>query len=236
MASPTRKTPAPAALPAPAAPAPGRPNDMEKHAAILEAAMALFPSRGYDGVSMDAIAQAAGVSKLTVYSHFADKESLFGAAVTECCAQLLPHRLFEPEAGQDVREALTRIGRAFTELVLDDRAIALHRMMIAQAGQGSRLTELFFSAGPRAALHEMETFLRHADAMGLLRVPRPDQAAGHFFCLLKGVRHMRILVGLCVPPSGEERDAHVAEVVELFEKAYKPASDAAPRQRSKRAT
>ena len=77
--------------------APGRPKDMEKRAAIMDAAMLLFPSRGYDNTSVDAIAQAAGVSKLTVYSHFVDKEGLFAAAVTECCAQLLPHRLFEAD-------------------------------------------------------------------------------------------------------------------------------------------
>ena len=62
--------------------APGRPKDPEKRNAILEAAMQLFPSRGYDGVSMDALAQAAGVSKLTVYSHFEDKEALFDATDT----------------------------------------------------------------------------------------------------------------------------------------------------------
>ncbi len=72
--------------PSPPSP-PGRPKDMEKRAAILDAAMSLFPARGYDGASVEAIAQAAGVSKLTVYSHFADKEALFGAAVAECCAQ-----------------------------------------------------------------------------------------------------------------------------------------------------
>ena len=66
--------------------------------------MALFPDRGYDGTSVEAIAQAAGVSKLTVYSHFADKETLFGAAVTECCAQMLPHRLFVPAAGAPVTD------------------------------------------------------------------------------------------------------------------------------------
>ena len=73
-------------------PGPGRPKDLEKRAAILEAAMALFPERGYEGVSMDAIAQQAGVSKLTVYNHFADKEALFAAAVITCCEQQLPHR------------------------------------------------------------------------------------------------------------------------------------------------
>ena len=219
---PTRSPP----LPAPTA-APGRPKDMEKHAAILEAAMQLFPARGYDGVSVDAIARAAGVSKLTVYSHFADKEALFRAAVTECCAQLLPHRLFEPEPGLAVREALLRIARAFTDLMFDDRAIRLHRVMVAQADQGSRLAEMFFATGPNAALQEMETFLRHAHAGGSLHVPAPAQAAGHFFCLLKGVRHMRVLVGLCPMPDPRERDAHVDDVVGLFLRAYAPRTDAA---------
>lgn len=227
------RTPQPLPMPASALPdlpaspaAPGRPKDMEKHAAILEAAMALFPARGYDGVSMDAIAQAAGVSKLTVYSHFADKEALFGAAVTACCEQMLPHGLFEPEPGLDVRDALARIGRAFTDLMFDDRAVLLHRVMVAQAGQGGRLAELFFTRGPRAALLEMESFLRHAHASGVLHAPEPAQSAGHFFCLLKGVTHMRVLVGLCPAPTAAERDAHVADVVALFARAHAPLAPA----------
>jgi len=207
--------------PLPATP-PGRPKDMEKRAAVLEAAMALFPSRGYDGTSVEAIAQAAGVSKLTVYSHFADKEALFEAAVTECCAQMLPHRLFEPSAGLPVGEALMGIGRAFVDLMMDERAIALHRVMVAQAGQDQRLAEIFFSAGPRASLQEMESFLRAAHAEGSLRVDSPGRAAEHFFSLLKGVRHLRVLVGLSAPPPPAERDAHVSEIVQFFLRAYAP--------------
>ena len=209
---------APAALPATL----GRPKDMEKRASILEAAMALFPSRGYDGTSVEAIAQSAGVSKLTVYSHFADKETLFGAAVTECCAQMLPHRLFVPEPGSPVQDSLLGIGRAFLDLMMDERAVDLHRVMVSQAGQDRRLAEIFFSAGPRAALQEMESFLLAANAEGSLSVPAPARAAEQFFSMLKGVRHMRVLVGLCPPPSVAERDAHVAEVVAMFLRAYAP--------------
>jgi TetR/AcrR family transcriptional repressor of mexJK operon len=195
---------------------------MEKRAAILDAAMDLFPARGYDGASVEAIAQAAGVSKLTVYSHFADKETLFGAAVTECCAQMLPHRLFVPAPGLPVREALVGIGRAFLDLMMDERAISLHRVMVSQAGQDRRLAEIFFSAGPRAALQEMESFLQAANAEGSLAVPAPARAAEQFFSMLKGVRHMRVLVGLCPPPSTAERDAHVGEIVAMFLRAYAP--------------
>jgi TetR/AcrR family transcriptional regulator, mexJK operon transcriptional repressor len=195
---------------------------MEKRAAILDAAMALFPSRGYDGVSVDAIAQMAGVSKLTVYSHFTDKEALFGAAVTECCAQMLPHRLFVPDPKLAVEAALFEIARAFMDLMMDERTISLHRVMISQAGQNSRLAEVFFGAGPRATLQEMESFLRQAGAAGSLRVDDPSRAAEHFLCLLKGVRHLRVLVGLCNVPTPAERDEHVHEVVQVFLRAYAP--------------
>lgn len=208
--------------PLPATPSPGRPKDMEKRTAVLEAAMALFPSRGYDGVSMDAIAQAAGVSKLTVYSHFADKEALFGAAVTECCAQMLPHRLFVPDPGLPVSEALFQIARPFVDLMMDERAISLHRVMIGQAGLNPRLTEIFFGAGPRATLLEMESFLHQAGQSGYLRVADPARASEHFFCLLKGLIHMRVLVGLSAPPSSQQRDAHVREVVGVFLRAFAP--------------
>ena len=215
-------------LAAPKIPLPGRPKDLEKRAAILDAAMRLFPARGYDGVSMDSIAQAAGVSKLTVYNHFEDKESLFSAAVSTCCEQMLPNQVFQPPDDLPLRDALVSIGRGFIDLVMDERAVTLHRMMIAQAGQDRRLTELFFAAGPRRTLDAMEAFLRHAEQIGQLRVPHAAHAAEHFFCLLKGIRHLRVLVGLCPLPQADERRAHVAEVVDLFLRAYAVAAPHAP--------
>ena len=74
--------------------APGRPKDLEKRAAILEAGKRLFPRHGFDGTSMDAIAAEAGVSKLTVYSHFNDKETLFKSVIEAKCEEQLPPALF----------------------------------------------------------------------------------------------------------------------------------------------
>ena len=65
-----------------------------KRAAILDAAKSLFVDPGYNGVSMDSIAAQAGVSKLTVYSHFGDKETLFTEAVQSKCVEMLPDELF----------------------------------------------------------------------------------------------------------------------------------------------
>ena len=49
----------------------------EKTEAILRGAMQEFLEHGYAGARIDKIVAAAGVSKATVYRHFADKAALF---------------------------------------------------------------------------------------------------------------------------------------------------------------
>ncbi|MGH9590531.1 MAG: TetR/AcrR family transcriptional regulator [Terracidiphilus sp.] len=46
------------------------------HAKVVRAALELFGERGIEATSMDAIAQASGVSKATIYNHWVDKEAL----------------------------------------------------------------------------------------------------------------------------------------------------------------
>jgi AcrR family transcriptional regulator len=53
-----------------------RPRSALAHKQVLDAAVELFSERGIDATSMDAIAEAAGVSKATIYKHWPDKDSL----------------------------------------------------------------------------------------------------------------------------------------------------------------
>ena len=53
-----------------------RPRSALAHNNVLKAAMELFAERGIDATSMDAIAEASGVSKATIYKHWPDKDSL----------------------------------------------------------------------------------------------------------------------------------------------------------------
>ncbi|HKV23318.1 MAG TPA: TetR/AcrR family transcriptional regulator [Candidatus Acidoferrum sp.] len=46
------------------------------HKKVLEAATQLFAEKGIDATSVDAIASASGVSKATIYKHWADKDAL----------------------------------------------------------------------------------------------------------------------------------------------------------------
>src|SRR5205085_481774 len=66
-------------------PLPARPKRARRLAsapAIMNAASTLFVRNGYLGTSMDDIAALAGVSKQTVYTHFADKQRLFAEVIS----------------------------------------------------------------------------------------------------------------------------------------------------------
>jgi len=199
----------------------GRPKDAAKRRAILDAAKELFAKQGLDSTSMDAIAAAAGVSKLTVYSHYRNKTALFQQAVTEKCQEYTPPAYFDTHSAKPLRQRLLLIGAGFVDLVMNDEAMDLYRMLAAEArGGDDKLGKLFFEAGPKRTLERFSQLLKAADESGELRVPNPQHAAQHFFCLLKGVQHLRAMMGMEKVPSTAARKAHVAEVVELFLRAY----------------
>lgn len=200
----------------------GRPKNLKKRQDILQAAAELFPVKGFASVSMMEIAEKAGVSKLTLYSHFADKDDLFAQSVIDCCEQQLPVSSFQLPVGLSLQQGLTSIGNGFLELIMDDKAISLHRMMIAQSSIDIEHSELFFKAGPERMLSEMQALLVKADKSGQLKIDQPKHAAQHFFCLLKGLSHMRVLMGLSKPPSKIAREKHVEEVVDIFMRAFRP--------------
>jgi len=63
------------------------------HQKVLEAAMQLFAKRGIESTSMDAIAAGSGVSKATIYKHWADKDDL--------CMEVLVH-IHELDEGRPI--------------------------------------------------------------------------------------------------------------------------------------
>ncbi|WP_444900999.1 TetR/AcrR family transcriptional regulator [Microbulbifer sp. SSSA007] len=199
----------------------GRPKDLAKRQAILDAAKELFLTKGFAATSVDAVASAAGVSKLTVYSHFSDKETLFSAAITSRCEMMMPLPIFDLEEGDSVAEVLERIGQAFLSMVDSEDSIRLLRLLCALAAQESKLAQLFFDAGPQQILKDIEQLLRRATEMGKLRVEDPAEAAEDFMGILLGCRHMRVLIGCCEVQAEEERRERVRKAVALFMRGYR---------------
>lgn len=201
---------------------PGRPKDLEKRAAILDAAKQLFPRSGFEGTSMDAIAAEAGVSKLTVYSHFTDKEALFFAAICARCGEQMPETLFDVDVAGPVRGQLEAIARAYLALITAPEAIALHRLLTSGSGTSPKLAQMFWEAGPQRVQGGFQQFLRQKIEAAQLDIGDIPRASQQFFALLKGELHARLLCGCTTPPSEQEIDAHVRATVDFFLRGYAP--------------
>ena len=202
---------------------PGRPKDMAKRASILTAASRLFVQHGYGGVSMDQIAAEAGVSKLTVYSHYGDKDSLFAEAVRAHCEHGMPTELFEPAPDVPLRERLSDIAHAFLAMVMTPEAITGHRVLCSPHVASSNLPKMIWDAGPKRINDAFTALLVRRIEAGELNIDDPSRAAGHFFTLLKGELHAQAVLGNCCGANSSQDgsvDAHIESVVDLFLRAY----------------
>ena len=205
---------------APKVSGPGRPKDLSKRAAILEAAKRMFSSEGYAGVSMDQIAAEAGVSKLTVYSHFGDKEALFAAAVRAKCEEMLPDDLFAQELKGPLRAQLKAIASGFFALISSDEAISTHRMMIMPGNADDPLRKLFWEAGPQRTHQAFAAFLQSRVDAGELDIADVQRASEQFFSLIKGELHGRMMCGVCARPARGDVNSHIDASVDMFLRAY----------------
>lgn len=80
---------------------------------IVQEARPLFVARGFNAVSMQQIADAAGVNKATLYHHFRDKEELFLDVVRGEIARATATMMGAVNAGGDFRTRLYRMVSAF---------------------------------------------------------------------------------------------------------------------------
>ena len=197
----------------------GRPKDLVKRAAILQAAKDLFLRLGYDGSSMDAIAAEAKVSKLTVYSHFKDKESLFAAAIEAHCVNQLPSSIFDLAEDDVIADVLLNVARRFQSMIDSPEVVGLYRVMVSISIQNTEATRLFYNAGPHRTHHEMARLLAQAHAQGKLDVPEPLLAAESFLASFTGCSHLQKILGAGVDDINA-RENYVFEVAKRFVRAY----------------
>ena len=212
-----------AALPAASARGPGRPKDMAKRAAILEAGTRLFVENGYEGTSMEAVAAVAGVSKLTVYSHFGSKQGLFVAAVRAHCDRMLPGALFERSPGTPLPERLHVVAQAVHALCTSREAIAANRVLSAPGMAGSEEARLYWEAGPARLQSDVEALLSRRAQRGELRIDPDDAAtitlaATQFIALLTGPPQVRLVLGC--DPAPVDPQAQVEGAVATFLRAW----------------
>ncbi|MDX2238933.1 MAG: TetR/AcrR family transcriptional regulator [Hyphomonadaceae bacterium] len=192
-----------------------------KREAILEAAKRLFLLEPYDRVSMDAIAAAADVSKVTIYAHFDSKEGLFIAAMGAGCLALFDAAAIDAKRSGDLQAALADLGFRFVENITSPDVSALHGVMIAENQRGGGLTQMFYDAMVARSIETLAALLAQAAAEGKLDCPDPRCAAVQFIAMVQGDFFYRHQLGLDGPSKAALR-RYAQDCARVFVRGYRP--------------
>lgn len=186
-----------------------------KRAAVLRAATEEFLSKGFGGTSMDRVAEAAQVSKRTVYDHFPSKEDLFEAIVKETLQKIDQMPVHEYSSERGIEEQLLEIGQTFAETITDSDFIKVSKVLVACFAQFPEWGRSTLTAYARLR-RDMIAFFKAGKKDGRLRVRNAEGAATQFVGLIKEFAYWPAVIAHSAPLTSRERKAVVRDAVSLF--------------------
>ncbi|ROS04848.1 TetR family transcriptional regulator [Sinobacterium caligoides] len=189
----------------------------QKAQQILQAAEQLFCDQGFNNVSMDTVAKAAGVSKQTIYSHYGTKNDLFTAAVTaKCEIYQINDEIFSQQ--RPLRDTLLDFCQRFHAMITSSEAIAIVRTCAAQAHSHPELGALLYEAGPAKVSQLLQDFLRLQHETGKLQVDNVEDASFQLLLMTQSACKVQLDCGLEPPIPDNER--YLQSCVDMFLSYY----------------
>jgi len=155
-------------MPVPAAKLPVVKPDASSAKRILAAAETLFAEQGFDAVSMNAIAEKAGVSKANIFHHFSSKNALYLAVLSAACKESSARlEMLEHSQGSFV-ERLAHFADGHLAAILEHSNMArlvLRDLLENGADRGRELAEQVFGSN----FAKLVEIIRDGQARGELR-------------------------------------------------------------------
>ena len=189
---------------------------------ILDAARRVFLERGFEGASIDEIAEVARSGKPTIYARFRDKGALFTAVMMRDILSRITEFKAEVPAAATVEERLTSAASTLLHWGFDSDRIALMRLAIAEA---RRFPDLASTVGAKArelstelGLHLLEQVAK-SDELSSLQAFAPERlrtTARLFLDLVAVPMLLRALYEMNLETLDGEIDAHVTRSVAFF--------------------
>lgn len=201
---------------------PSGPRAQAKQRAIIEAARASFLAEGFDA-SMDTIAAAADVSKVTVYNHFGSKEALFIAVVGGELDRALdePARLVASRlaASTHLYDDMIHACRVWVGGIGTPQMIALRNLVAGESRRFPELGAAWQERGPQRFHPVIAAALRRLVERRQLSIDNVDLAVLQLSGLV--VSPSLVYGAYGSPPSRELVDQLVTAGVDMFLDHYR---------------
>lgn len=202
----------------------GRPTSEESQLLdqlVVDKALELFLLHGYDAVSMVAVADAAGISKRTLYARYADKQALFLEVLRSSMKSWVLGRGKPIDTRKETLEsALRKAANALLEQALDPTAVKLGRIAAAKANlfHQEEPYQYDMARSPRvvAVTEILKAFREELDPRCL---EKPEMTAELFVGLISGIPARLASFGTVRPKRYENRRVQLA--VDLFARSIR---------------
>ena len=197
---------------------------------ILDKALELFSTQGYDSVSVGEIAKAVGIKAPSLYNHFPSKQAIFDAIVEATAAQYerdtdrIDIHVQDAERDIPVFTEITaeglfeKVHQIFEYSLRNESISRFRRMMTIEQFRSPELAALYSQRYVDRVLHYHAGLFRDLIAAGKVRAEDPDTLA------LLYVAPVLTLIGIC--DRQPEREAECREKlrqhVDLFVQMTRP--------------
>lgn len=156
---------------------------MDNREKILESALDLFFTKGYDAVGVQEIAERSGVTKPTLYHYFGSKYGLLEALVSTHYAQFHEGLLEAARYDGDLPMTLYRFVNAYFTLALKDMKFYRFFMSMMYAGEASDMYRAVCPYAQQQLDMVTDIFLKAGDIIGNMN-GRQEQYAITFIGVL----------------------------------------------------
>ena len=193
---------------------------------ILEASLELFSVQGFEATSISQIADAVGIRKASLYSHFENKQAILDALVKEVLEQYKEHSLFAranraKDAGKLplTPDAVVQMIQGQIRYILHDPSISRARkMLVIEQFQNPELAKLQTKQNYSDVLQYFNGLIKDLTRHNVLAEDDPEIMAAQF-CL-----PISVWINLC--DREPDREPEVMELVsrhiQQFFKVYQP--------------
>lgn len=139
---------------------------VEKVEQILKGALPVFLTYGYSGASMDKVAETAGVSKQTIYSHFGDKEGLFKALIQQVASEKYQLVWAKPLQGKP-EIVLKELAYRILQEVNNPEHLAFMHLIISEAKNDPDLGKIFLANVAKPAIVVLSDYLQQNSQLSI---------------------------------------------------------------------